>query len=373
VTLNQHEALTAVGGIAFRDSPCLMTVIDPEMRLVLVNDQFSELFGPGRGEPCHRIYKGKESPCGGCFVRQVFRDGEARYAEEEGITPEGDEIRYRARAVPLRDENGDVVLVLHMAQDLTRLLELEAGLDEAERLAAVGLTMAGMAHTIKNILGGLEGGFYLVDSGLEKGDGARVEGGWEMVKTYVEQVATLVKNLLRYARAEDPVREAASPADLLAEVETLYAAKAELVGVELAVEAAESLPRLMVDREGIGASLANLVSNALDACVWDPDSPDKVSRVTLAARPADGGGVTFEVRDNGMGISPENQARILTAFFTTKGIRGTGLGLLLTRKTVEAHGGRITFDSTVGVGSSFRFNLPAALVHQARQGAQHEE
>jgi hypothetical protein len=99
----------------------------------------------------------------------------------------------------------------------------------------------------------------------------------------------------------------------------------------------------------------------MDACMWDPDAADKDHRIVVAARAGAGGGVVFEVSDNGMGIAEENQAKVLATSFTTKGIRGTGLGLLLTKKAVAEHGGAMGFESTPGEGTSFRIELPAAL------------
>ena len=249
-----------------------------------------------------------------------------------------------------------------MDNDQTRLEELEARLEEAERLAMVGLTTAGMAHTIKNILGGLEGGIYLVDSGLDKGDQERLTSGWAMVKTYIEQVSGLVKNLLNYARAEEPEREAVEPAVLVRDVGVLFESKADLVGVALEYEATPGLPPLLMDREGMHATLTNLVSNSLDSCMWDPSAGDKEMAITITASPGLEGGVLFEVKDTGTGISEENQPRILSAFFTTKGMRGTGLGLLLSKKIVQAHGGEITFETRPGHGTTFQIALPATLV-----------
>ena len=114
------------------------------------------------------------------------------------------------------------------------------------------------------------------------------------------------------------------------------------------------------------AALTNLVSNALDACMWDPDAGDKEMSITVTAGLDPGGRhVVLEVADTGTGISEENQPRVLSAFFTTKGIRGTGLGLLLTKKTVQAHGGEISFTTTPGQGTTFRMTLPVTLVADA--------
>jgi signal transduction histidine kinase len=334
-------------------------VLDPRLRVVLCNPAFERIFGQRTGDPCHVAFKEQDQPCADCPALEVFSDGVSRESEEQGVTPEGRLVTYRARAVPILGQDGDVEYVVQMALDVSRLRELERGLSQAERLASVGLTLAGLAHTIKNILAGLEGGIYVVNSGLEHDDMQRLRGGWGMVEKYIAQVASLVKNLLRYARAEEPVREEVEPGALVRDVLELFESKAALVSVELVAEVEPSLESMELDREAMHASLANLLSNALDACVWDPDL-DKQHRIVVSASALPGGGVAFAVADNGTGISEENQQRVLQAFFTTKGIRGTGLGLLLTRKTVEAHGGNISFCSTPGQGTTFRIELPGS-------------
>jgi len=120
---------------------------------------------------------------------------------------------------------------------------------------------------------------------------------------------------------------------------------------------APDLEPVPMDPDAMHACLTNLVGNAIDACTWDPDT-DKAHRIELRALSRPEGGVVFEVSDNGMGISEENQPKILAVHFTTKGIRGTGLGLLLTRKVVEEHGGTIAFASTPGEGTVFKIQLP---------------
>jgi len=245
--------------------------------------------------------------------------------------------------------------LIHQLEE--RVAELEQQLEQAERLASAGLTMAGMAHSIKNILGGLEGGVYVVNSGIKSENLDRTKGGWEMVQQYIDQLTVLVQNLLRYAKPDKPARELVEPGVLAKDVCQLFESKAELVNVAVECRVEQGLEPLSLDRPGMHACLTNLVSNALDACMLDPDD-EKQHRIVILVSPTPDRGVIFEVQDNGMGIAEEDQQKILSAFFTTKGIRGTGLGLLLTKKTVEEHGGKISFFSTPGQGATFQLELP---------------
>lgn len=348
-----------LGRAAFEHAPCQMAVIGCDLRILHNNAAFARLFGEAEGKLCYRVLKNRELACDACPVLRVFDDGQPHSTEAQGCDSDGQHVCFSAHAVPLQGASGKVERVLHMAVDRTRLSQLEQGMAQAERLAAVGLTVAGLAHTIKNILAGLEGGIYVVDSGLKKDNSERVGLGWEMVKQYIEQTTALVKNLLRYSRAEQAEQKQMDPAELAADVQKLYVGKAELSGVALDLELSDDLPALSMDVEGMHAALTNLVTNAVDACMWDPDGDDKGGHKVVIAVRRDGDQILFEVRDNGVGISEENQAKILSAFFTTKGIRGTGLGLLLTKKTAKAHGGSVSFESTLGQGTTFRIRLPA--------------
>lgn len=249
-----------------------------------------------------------------------------------------------------------------MSADADTVAELRKKLQEAEQLASVGLTVAGLAHTVKNILNGLEGASYLIDTGIGKADLERIKSGWDMVKHYLEQVSTLTRNLLSYARPRELERRELDAGALLRAAAGLFVDKAELAGIGLEVEVQPGLPAVVVDEEALSACLGNLVTNAIDACTWDPDV-DREHRIKLSASASSTGAVCLQVQDNGMGISEENQRKLLSSIFTTKGIRGTGLGLLLTRRAIEAHGGRLWFLSAEGQGTTFVIELPPAPAH----------
>jgi signal transduction histidine kinase len=135
---------------------------------------------------------------------------------------------------------------------------------------------------------------------------------------------------------------------------SLYGEAAAREGVIVTAEAGPPVAPAALDAEGIHSCLANLVSNAIDACQMSGRKPCRVS-----IRVGDeGGDLVFEVEDEGCGMDQEVRKLAFTNFFTTKGSGGTGLGLLLARKITQEHGGRIEFDTTPGRGSVFRLVLP---------------
>ena len=111
-----------------------------------------------------------------------------------------------------------------------------------------------------------------------------------------------------------------------------------------------------MDPDVVHRCLLNLVSNALDACLFDLEL-DKQWQVTVKTKLVDEA-VEFEVGDNGTGMSEEVKEKLFTAFFSTKGGKGTGLGLLVTQKLVHEHGGSIEVTSEMGKGSTFIMTLP---------------
>ena len=355
---NADELKRRLEPLLFEHSPCQVAVVDRDYRIVLANGAFARAFGSREGESCHQVYKGRRVRCERCPVEKCLADRRERTSDQQGIDRFNKIISYQVRSIPLPGPEGKVEYVLQIAIDRTHLIEMEQGLKQAERLANVGLTAAGLAHTVKNILAGLDGGSYMVDSALERDDTARLKAGWEMVQRYIEQVSGLVHNLLSYSKPLETSRELVEPGRLTQDVVKLFADKAKMAGVRLESKVEGELQQLMIDREAIHASLSNLVANALDACTWDPDL-DKVHRIQVAARARVRGGVLFEVMDNGPGISEENQRKVLRTFFTSKGVRGTGLGLLLTKKAVQEHNGTIDFVSTPGEGATFRIEIPS--------------
>jgi signal transduction histidine kinase len=222
----------------------------------------------------------------------------------------------------------------------------------AERLAAVGETVAGTAHYMKNLLTGLMAGAELVDLGLETDDQDCLQTGWAPIRRNLEILSDLVLNMLDYSRERQPAFMSLDAGELLGDLELLVRHRAERRNIELVVEVEEGMPPLRADPVGMHRAVLNLVTNALDAI------PENQSgKVTLAALTV-GDRLALEVRDTGEGIPDSVLPQIFDIFCTTKGSRGTGFGLAVTRKIIEEHGGEIEVDTEVGKGTTFRFLLP---------------
>ncbi|MBW2107836.1 MAG: response regulator [Deltaproteobacteria bacterium] len=239
------------------------------------------------------------------------------------------------------------------------LKRAEAELIKNERLASIGETVAGLAHYIKNILTGLRGGMYMVNRGMAGDKPKMLQDGWAMVQRNIEKVSQLVLDLLQYSKDRVPERSMCRPNDIARDAMDLFQEKAGLHGIVLKAFFDEGLEEAYTDQEALYRVLLNLISNAIDACIFDPDTGkawEVVLRTTLEEQNGQGR-LVFEVSDNGTGMTDEVKAKLFSRFFSTKGGQGTGLGLLVTQKIIKELGGEISVDSTEGQGTTFTVRL----------------
>lgn len=242
----------------------------------------------------------------------------------------------------------------HLVEEKSRQLV------QAERMAAMGETVAGLAHAIKNIAGGLKGGAFVVEKGLDLDNPTYLKQGWQMVRDNVERIQQLSLDLLNIAKPGAPRLQVSDPNVPLGQVCDLLRPQAEQFGISLLCRQAPDLTPMALEPEGIYRCLLNLAVNAMDACLQGSDCrPSAAATIELVSEALEGGGVIYRIKDNCGGMDAEVKEKIFHGFFTTKGSRGTGIGLMLTRRIVEAHQGRIEVDSQKGRGTIFSIYLPA--------------
>jgi PAS domain S-box-containing protein len=333
---------------------------DPKGKIIIFNQGAEHIYGYTREEAISEVH-----------VTQLYTEGQAKqikkmiYGNDYGEpgrlinfavevpTKSGELTPILLSATLLYDRGEEVATVGHF-KDMREIKQLEHDLVESERMATVGRTTAGIAHAVKNILHSLKLGAFMIDTGFEKEKPESLRKGWDLVRRNIDRISKMTKEMLRLASTAPPDFVLCSLNDIAAEVCELMAEKANEKGIGLVLELEPSLPQVSVDPEGIHTCIQNLVTNAIEAF------PNTISggQITVSSSYREEFGVLLQVKDTGTGMTRGMQERLFKDLLTTKGARGTGLGLALTQKIVHEHDGSIRVESEPQKGSCFTITLP---------------
>ena len=334
---------------------------DKDLKIVIYNPTARKIFGYTASEAINKMKVTDLFPAELAADLQTALNGKRNIKNlawrETTIESKGEEsIPVRFSSTILL-ENEKPVGTVAFFQDLREIKRLEREVLKSERLAAVGQTVAGLAHGIKNILHGLKGGSYLVDIGIQKDESEKLKKGWDMIKRNIGRTSNLVMDLLSYSKERQPEFEACMPNEIADDVCTLLQDKARENKVKLIKDFDDGIGEVLMDPNSVHEALLNLMSNAVDACLFDEDT-SKNFRVDLKTALEKDNVIKFEISDNGIGMDKAVIKKLFTSFFSTKGHRGTGLGLMVTRKLIEEHNGTIKVDSKPGKGTTITVRLP---------------
>jgi len=261
-------------------------------------------------------------------------------------------------------QKDDVTLAKIIASQAAVVIEnaqLYADNLKAERMAAIGQTIAGVSHDIKNILAGLQGGVELVDMGFKVEDEKTLTEGWRMIKGNIGKVSNLVLDMLNYSREKGPNLQPTDLNQLINDVVRLYSEKMTEKNASFNnLQLNKQISRLMLDPTGMERVILNLVNNSFDAL------PEKNGCITIQTS-FSGKNLRVSIGDNGCGIPADKMSQIFNLFFTTKGSKGTGIGLAVVQKIIKEHKGRITVKSKAGEGTVFNLLLPYRTVDEVKK------
>ncbi len=305
--------------------------------------------GDLKGHVCSDALAG-ERPCDVCPISRVLEEGAV--VRQSFRTVSGRSYELKWMPVPGRDGRPAVV---ERALDVTEREELQERFQRAQRLAVAGEISAGIVHSVNNPLDGVR---RALDLAVARPDDAeRVSRMLGLAREGTERIASITRTLLGFARAQDAThRVAVDVASLLEAAANVARLTAESGGVEIHLRIEEGLPPIPVDPSGVEEVVVNLLLNAVDACAGG-------GRVEVTAHRENMALVLF-VRDDGPGVPAELADTVFEPFFTTKDAgRGTGLGLSVARRIVEAHGGDLTLESVSPTGAAFRAVLPYPPSH----------
>lgn len=245
-------------------------------------------------------------------------------------------------------EKGAVIIL----RDVTRDRAQEASLVESERLNAVRLLAAGVAHEIGNPLNALNIHLQLLDRELKKSHHSNRPALLELVdvaRTEVSRLDLIITQFLKAIRPSKPNLIKTQVVTIIRDTLSLLKQEIDNRNAHVELESPADLPPLRLDKDQIKQAFFNIIKNALQAM---PDGG--LLRITAAASDRF---LAVAFRDNGSGISPEDIGQIFEPYYTTKS-DGSGIGLMIVQRIIQDHGGRIDVHSEPGVGTTFTLFLP---------------
>jgi len=244
----------------------------------------------------------------------------------------------------------DLTFLSSLANELAvwlNYLKLQEEMMRNERMAAIGQPITGIAHNVKNILLLSKGGSHLMDRSLENGSFDTVKESWGIIKRAIGSISNLVEDMLDYSRTSIVEKIEYDVNALIRD--TCKTFEQELIEkhIEMRLDLDDSLSTFLIDAKGFEKCLLNLLTNSCEAI------NHQQGKISISTQLTPEKALVINFRDNGVGIPPDRIHKIFYPFFTTKGLRGTGIGLAMTKKFVDDMGGKITVESTEEEGTTF--------------------
>ena len=345
-----------------------ISVINRQMEVVAINPFFGSYYPdvrPSTGQICYSVYNDppRTSPCPYCPCMGTFQDGKVHESETE--TPSANQNRnFRIISCPVKDEQGEVQLVIELVEDITERKSLRSQLNQAQKMEAVGTLAGGVAHDFNNILQVIMGYSELIQEDERFPEVFRPD--LIRVNDAAKRGAELVKRLLVFSRKTDFKPQ---PLDLNRRIRDLRKMLERTIPkmINIRLVLSDTLLRLNADPTQIDQVLMNLAVNARDAM---PDGGELTFETVNMFVDADmarlisgahtGPYVLLTVTDNGSGMSQETISHMFEPFYTTKSLgKGTGLGLSVVHGIVTQHEGFIICESEQGHGTKFHVYFPA--------------
>jgi signal transduction histidine kinase len=238
-------------------------------------------------------------------------------------------------------------------ENLERLIREKTELQD--HLSSLGLMISSISHGIKGLLTGLDGGMYMLEQGFAKENQGEITEGWEVVKQMVERIRKMVLDILFYAKERDMRWERIDALSFAEEVAKVVEPKIKSAGIAFEKDFDLKIGELEINAGYVHSALLNIMDNAADACARDGSK--QKHKITFEVK-QDKDHIIFDIADNGIGMDDETREKIFTPFFSLKGEKGTGLGLFISNKIIQQHGGEITVKSKLGQGTRFGVKIP---------------
>jgi PAS domain S-box-containing protein len=334
----------------FAASPDAITATDLNGSIIECNEQTVKIHGYSSreeliGKSVFQLIAKKHQSKAFENMKQTFETGQIKASEYVFVTRDGREFPAELSTSIVCDASGTPIGFVAITKDVTERKRMEQQIFKSERLAAIGQLAGMIGHDLRNPLTGITGAAYYLKTHLDLTANGKTKEMLEIIGKDIAYSNKIISDLLEYSKE--------MKLDLT-DVTPLYLTREALALVRIprrvrVVELAKNTPLISVDVEKVKRAFVNVIKNAVDAM-------PKGGTLTIRSRKSDGN-LEISFADTGMGMPGETLQRIFTPLFTSKA-KGMGFGLAISKRVVEAHGGRITVESTVGEGSTFTLIIP---------------
>jgi len=346
-----HKA-TSLYHQLFDQVPCYITVQNKQYRITATNNLFKQHFGDAVGEYCYKAYKHRETPCIECPVVKTFQDGKFHTTEEVVTSKDGRQYNVITWTAPIQDDDKKITQVIEMSANITQIRQLQ------NHLESLGMMLGSMSHGVKGMLTALDGGIYQLESGLKRDDQARIQKAFTVVKEMGDRIKRMVLDILYYAKSRELNAQKVDINQFVSGIIKTIQPLAEKNNVIFKTTIPDNIGVFEIDSHWFQAAIINIVENSIDACSSAENSCESDYTVTLSVSHELNDTILLQIQDNGTGMNQETKEKMFTLFFSSKGSKGTGLGLFISNHVVQEHGGRIEVESELGKGSVFKIAIP---------------
>ena len=333
-------------------------ILDPQHNVIATNH--ATLLAAGKseeellGKKCYEIFHSTEHPPEGCPMETMLDSGQLETAEMEMRAIAGSHL---VSCTPVLDDTGQLEKVIHIATDITQRKQMEEELLKIEKLESVGVLAGGIAHDLNNLLTGVVGNISLARmyEDLAEKDGRLAEAEKASMR-----IKDLTQQLLTFSKGGAPILRTVTIGDLLSDSVT-FALRGTNVRCEFFIP--DDLWIVEIDEGQMNQVINNLAINAQQAMpeggVVRISAGNIIIDATSSLSLAPGSYIKISIEDRGVGIPQEHLRRVFDPFFSTKQA-GSGLGLATSFSIIQKHGGLITVESEVRVGTTFHIYLPTS-------------
>ena len=329
--------------------PVQVVVLDRQHNITAVNRKFKELFGDQVGKKFYELFTPAAFPAFRDPISLTLKDGLPHQGEMALTGPDRQNHTVMAQTSPITTGTGKMVQVLAILSDITEYRQMK------DRMATVGLMLSTVCHDMKGCITGLDAGLYMVDKGFYRNMPWHIEEGLDAIRMMGDRLRKLVFGVLYNAKERALELETVEVLKFAGGIAAGFETRIRGAAIDFNCDFDRCDGEIEVDAGLLRSALSNILENAIEACIEDDEKEHH--QIDFVVIPEDEH-VIFRIKDNGQGIPEEEIENLFNLFHSSKGQRGTGLGLYITEKAVIKHKGHIDVTSTAGGGTVFSVNVP---------------